>query len=41
MPGPTAQKPPERLHKYNHHRHHTAIGGPPIGRVNNLVAQNH
>ena len=24
------------LHTYNHHRHHTAIGGPPITRVNNL-----
>jgi len=24
------------LHLYNHHRHHTAIGGPPITRVNNL-----
>ncbi|MCU1352327.1 MAG: family transposase [Acidimicrobiales bacterium] len=24
------------LHGYNHHRHHTAIGGPPIGRVNDL-----
>lgn len=24
------------LHTYNHHRHHTAIGGPPIARVNNL-----
>jgi transposase InsO family protein len=23
------------LHMYNHHRHHTAIGGPPISRVNN------
>jgi transposase InsO family protein len=23
------------LHMYNHHRHHTAIGGPPITRVNN------
>ena len=23
------------LHRYNHHRHHTAIGGPPISRVNN------
>jgi transposase InsO family protein len=22
------------LHLYNHHRHHTAIGGPPITRVN-------
>ncbi len=28
------------LHTYNHHRHHTAIGGPPIGRLNNLVGQN-
>jgi len=25
------------LHMYNHHRHHTAIGGPPICRVNNVV----
>ena len=24
------------LHRYNHHRHHTAIGGPPTGRVSNL-----
>ena len=24
------------LHMYNHHRHHTAIGGPPVSRVNNL-----
>jgi len=24
------------LHTYNHHRHHTAIGGPPIDRVNDL-----
>ena len=28
------------LHIYNHHRHHTAIGGPPISRVNNLAGQN-
>lgn len=28
------------LHMYNHHRHHTAIGGPPISRVNNLAGQN-
>ena len=28
------------LHMYNHHRHHTAIGGPPISRINNLVGQN-
>ena len=25
------------LHRYNHHRHHTAIGGPPITRVSNLT----
>lgn len=24
----------EWLHLYNHHRHHTAVGGPPISRVN-------
>jgi transposase InsO family protein len=23
------------LHMYNHHRYHTAIGGPPVSRVNN------
>jgi transposase InsO family protein len=28
------------LHLYNHHRHHTAIGGPPVNRVKNLVGQN-
>jgi transposase InsO family protein len=28
------------LHMYNHHRHHTAIGGPPISRVNNVIGQN-
>jgi len=28
------------LHTYNHHGFHTAIGGPPISRVNNLVGQN-
>ena len=28
------------LHLYNYHRHHTAIGGPPISRVNNLAGQN-
>jgi transposase InsO family protein len=27
------------LHLYNHHRHHTAIGGPPISRVNNVAGQ--
>ena len=25
------------LHTYNHHRHHTAIDGPPISRVGNLI----
>jgi transposase InsO family protein len=24
------------LHSYNHHRVHTAVGGPPIGRVTNV-----
>ena len=28
------------LHRYNHHRHHTAIGGPPISRVTNLAGHN-
>lgn len=28
------------LHTYNHHRHHTAIGGPPATRVNNLAGHN-
>jgi transposase InsO family protein len=28
------------LHRYNHHRHHTAIGGPPASRVTNLARQN-
>lgn len=27
------------LHRYNHHRHHTAVGGPPITRVNNPTNQ--
>jgi transposase InsO family protein len=27
------------LHLYNHHRHHTAIGGPPAHRVTNLSGQ--
>jgi transposase InsO family protein len=27
------------LHLYNHHRHHTAIGGPPTSRINNLRGQ--
>jgi len=24
------------VHAYNHHRYHTAVGGPPIARVNNV-----
>jgi transposase InsO family protein len=28
------------LHRYNHHRHHTAVGGPPASRVTNLVGHN-
>jgi len=28
------------LHLYNHHRHHTAIGGPPTSRVTNLAGHN-
>jgi transposase InsO family protein len=28
------------LHRYNHHRHHTAIGGPPASRVTNLPSHN-
>jgi len=27
------------LHTYNHHRHHSAIGGPPADRVPNLSEQ--
>lgn len=27
------------LHRYNHHRVHTAIGGPPISRVTNLPGE--
>ncbi|MEE2038678.1 IS481 family transposase [Nocardiopsis sp. CT-R113] len=29
----------EWLHHYNHHRFHTAIGGPPASRVTNLSGQ--
>lgn len=32
----TALNEPGWVHRYNHHRHHTAIGGPPITRGNNL-----
>jgi transposase InsO family protein len=30
---------PGFLHHYNHHRHHTAIGGPPATRIPNLSGQ--
>lgn len=30
---------PNWLHLYNHHRHHTAVDGPPITRVNNPTNQ--
>jgi len=31
---------PKWLHIYNHHRHHTALGGhPPASRVHNLCGQ--
>ena len=29
----------EWLHLYNHHRHHTAIDGPPMSRVNDPAGQ--
>ena len=33
-----AEALPEFLHRYNHHRAHTSLGGkPPITRVNNLT----
>lgn len=31
---------PHFLHYYNHHRHHTALAGPPASRVPNLTGQN-
>jgi transposase InsO family protein len=34
-----AQALADWLHTYNHHRGHTAIGGPPITRVNNQLDQ--
>jgi len=27
------------LHTYNHHRHHSALGGPPVTRVDNVPGQ--
>jgi transposase InsO family protein len=31
---------PGWLHRYNYHRAHTAVGGPPIQRVNSLCGSN-
>ncbi len=41
-PSETARRAalPDWLHYYNHHRGHTAIGGPPATRVPNLTGQN-
>ena len=41
-PNETARRAalPAWLHYYNHHRGHTAIGGPPATRVPNLTGQN-
>ena len=33
---PTPSRPPGWIHFYNHHRIHSAIGGTPISRLNNL-----
>ena len=30
------RRPDRRVHDYNHHRNHTAVGGPPAPRVHNL-----
>jgi hypothetical protein len=40
-PSETARRAalPDWLHYYNHHRGHTAIGGPPATRVTNLTGQ--
>ena len=32
---------PGWLHFYNHHRHHSAIGAPPISRINNNLLGHH
>ena len=32
---------PAWLHSYNHHRHHSAIGGPPISRLRNNLPGHH
>jgi transposase InsO family protein len=41
-PSETARRAalPTWLHGYNHHRHHSALGGPPASRVPNLSGQN-
>ena len=35
-----ARAPDRFVHHYTHHRHRTAIGGPPSSRVTNLAGQN-
>ena len=30
------RRPDRRVHDYNHHRNHTAVGGPPASRVHNV-----
>ncbi|MEZ3158111.1 IS481 family transposase, partial [Microbacterium sp. BWR-S6Y] len=32
---------PGWLHFYNHHRHHSAIGAPPIRRIDNNLSGHH
>ena len=32
---------PGWLHFYNHHRHHSAIGAPPISRIQNNLPRQH
>jgi hypothetical protein len=37
---PTTRHTHYHLTERSHHRHHTAVGGPPASRVNNLVGHN-
>ena len=42
-PSETARREalPGWLHFYNHHRHHSAIGSPPISRIDNNLPGHH
>lgn len=42
-PSETARREalPGWLHFYNHHRHHSAIGAPPISRIDNNLPEHH